>query len=772
MNKAEFPGIETCLIPLINDLHDLDEPLTIILDDLHSIEEKEIFHGIDFFIDNLPEKVRLVLSTREDPPLSLGRLRASRKLREIRQDDLRFSLEESRRFLNQNSSYDISPKESEALFKRTEGWVTGLQLVVTALEPQENKEEFIRNFSGNHYYIFDYLIEEVLSNLDKEMQSFLFEISIFKEFSTALCDQYLGLSSKDLIRYTARANLFLIPLDMENRWYRFHHLFSDFLRNRLLDSLTTEERKNKFLRAFHALSGADRFDDAFQMGIAGELWDECVSLLCQRIPSFRSNARLYELDGYLKQLPEEMVLNNAELFALSRWNLVGVKKDDRIFKGTMTPLLEGVNYYMAGFDLISNGENSRESRKAYQKAYELIPPEYADLRDYCRLSVGAITRIEGRLLEAEETFVFDMTPDRFERRYYSSVYQTVNRIELYREMGQISRAEEIMDETLRLIGELSNQHGLISAGFLWIQKAGLAYIRNELSEAYDYVRKGIRYCIDNDSGETLVHGYINKAQIEKTLDMDDKAFVSLQNAEDQLGDISSIIYGRIEARKAELKMKTGENIDSFVEKCRIELDKMKKLGPFPAFHFTKFIVYADYLILSGNFKEAVDILEYIGRDLRKRGQLNHYIMSQIRKACLLYKQDHRAEANRITEEILKLNGKERNLRVFLDAGEECPYLLSEADEKGLLPDFLKDFAQSDKKRKKVLLEINNYEESFNDRELDIIKYMGQGLSNQEIGDTIYLSINTVRWYARQIFSKLDVKRRGEAVAKAKTLGLV
>ena len=771
LNSAKLPEIETCLISLINDLQDLTGHLTIILDDLHVIENREIFRGLDFFIDNLPGRIRLILSTREDPPISLGRLRAGRKLREIRQDDLRFSLDESSRFLRKNCTVDLSNEECSALYNRSEGWVTGLQLIVTALEQQKDRKAFIRQFSGNHYFIFDYLMEEVLSNLDQEMQSFLLETAIFSEFSASVCDEYLGSSTADIIRRTARANLFLIPLDSENRWFRFHHLFSGFLESRLIDSCSSSQLKEKFSRGFTILVKQNRFDDAFQLGIKGELWDDCVDILCRQIPSFCSEARLYDLDIYLKKLPEEKILNNADLFGVSRWYLMGNDRDDRVFTGEMNSFLEGVDEAVKGYALLGRGD-TKASRRAFLKAYELISPQYGDIRDSCRLDAGAILRIEGKLIEAEEEFLFDLKPDRYERRFYSSLLQCINRVEVCRERGQLCLAEEVLEESFRLVEELSNHHGLISTGYLWVEKALIAYTENNLSGAYDYIRKGIRYCRVSDVGEYQILALLCKSQIEKALDMDDKVRQTLLDAKECLGDISPLLGQIIEARQAELKIKTGEDMGSWPDKCRQEWNELKRKGPFPTFLFIKYIVFCDYLIHSGNYKEADECLDYISHKLKEREQMIRYFAARIRKACISYRQEHRAEANRIMEEILELNGNEKNLRIFLDAGDECPYMLADADEKGLLPDFLKDYARPDSKRKKVLLEINNYEESFNDRELDIIKYMGQGFSNQEIGDTIYLSINTVRWYARQIFSKLDVKRRGEAVAKAKTLGLV
>ncbi len=241
LNTPELPEIENCLIPFINDLHERESGLIMVLDDLHAIEEPAIFRGLDFLLDNLPESVRFIFSTREDPPISLGRLRAKGRLCEIRQHDLRFSEDEACRFLNRGLDAKLSREDCLSLFKRTEGWVTGLQLVKSALRQQKDRAAFIRSFSGSHNYVFDYLLEEVMERLDGETATFLLESSLFDEFSSPLCDDYLVRKTGDSIKRIGRANLFLIPLDDEGIWFRYHHLFLDFLRNRLREGLSGEE---------------------------------------------------------------------------------------------------------------------------------------------------------------------------------------------------------------------------------------------------------------------------------------------------------------------------------------------------------------------------------------------------------------------------------------------------------------------------------------------------------------------------------------------------
>jgi len=230
------PAIESLLTPLLNEIATLPRDFVLVLDDYHVLDNTEIDSALAFLIDNQPSQMHLVITTREDPRLPLARLRARRQLMELRAADLRFTPDEAAAFLNQVMGLNLSAGDIAALEQRTEGWIAGLQLAAISMQGQQDRQQFIQSFTGSHHFVLDYLVEEVLNRQPQHIQEFLLKTSILNRLCGSLCDamlqdeQHIAQNTLDSIR---QANLFLIPLDNERRWYRYHHLFGDLLYKRL-----------------------------------------------------------------------------------------------------------------------------------------------------------------------------------------------------------------------------------------------------------------------------------------------------------------------------------------------------------------------------------------------------------------------------------------------------------------------------------------------------------------------------------------------------------
>jgi LuxR family maltose regulon positive regulatory protein len=228
---------EPLLIRLTNDLAQLDDNLILVLDDYHTVSDPTIHDAVEFLLDHLPTQFCLVIATRTDPPLALSRLRVRDQLLEVRRADLRFDMSETTHFLNNRLGLELSPTAITSLAARTEGWIAALQLAALSLTGRPDKEAFVEAFAGSHRFLVDYLVDEVLSRQPTQMQAFLQRTAILERFTAPLCEAVTGQpTSADLLERLEAANLFLIPLDDERRWYRFHHLFAEFLQHRLKDA--------------------------------------------------------------------------------------------------------------------------------------------------------------------------------------------------------------------------------------------------------------------------------------------------------------------------------------------------------------------------------------------------------------------------------------------------------------------------------------------------------------------------------------------------------
>ena len=272
LREPQPPPIETILTTLLNELGASPNDLVLVLDDFHLIDAHGIQDGMAFLLEHLPPQVHLVITTRADPALPLARLRARGELVEIRAADLRFTPDEAAVYLNETMGLDLTVADVAALEGRTEGWIAALQLAALSIQGRDDAAGFIANFAGDDRYIVDYLVEEVLHRQPEQVRSFLLETSILTSMTGPLCDAVTGqVGGKAMLETLDRGNLFLVPLDGRRRWYRYHHLFADVLRARLLEERTGrvpalhrracewyEEHGDRSEAIRHAIAGGDR----------------------------------------------------------------------------------------------------------------------------------------------------------------------------------------------------------------------------------------------------------------------------------------------------------------------------------------------------------------------------------------------------------------------------------------------------------------------------------------------------------------------------------
>ncbi len=236
LQSPQPPPPESVLTVLLNDIAATQDQFVLVLDDYHVVDSTVIDRAVAFLIDHLPPQMHLVIATREDPHLPLSRLRTGGQLTEMRAEGLRFTMSEASEFLRQATGLTLLEDDIVALETRTEGWIAGLQLAALSMQGQDDAAGFIRSFTGSHRFVLDYLVEEVLHQQPEHIQTFLLNTAILGRMCGPLCDAVLSepaLSGQTTLEYLERANLFLVPLDNERRWYRYHHLFAELLRQRL-----------------------------------------------------------------------------------------------------------------------------------------------------------------------------------------------------------------------------------------------------------------------------------------------------------------------------------------------------------------------------------------------------------------------------------------------------------------------------------------------------------------------------------------------------------
>ena len=324
LQAPQLPPVESLLTPLMDELTTLPVPSVIVLDDYYTITLPAIHQAVAFFLDHLPPGTHLLMATREDPPIRLSRLRVLGGMADVRARDLRFTEEEAAAFFNQSMGLHLSADQVAALGARTEGWIAGLQLAALTMltRPAEGIPAFIQAFSGSHRYVTEYLVEEVLDRRPPGTKAFLLQTSILDRFTGPLCDAVTGeRDGQKMIKQLEEANLFLIPLDHEQRWYRYHHLFADLLRNQLMAS-QPDLAPILHRRASAWLEEHDLLSEAIAHSLNAEDFERAAQLAERSYFDRMSHGEDFvTMFGWLAALPDEVIRSRPRLGVMYAWML-------------------------------------------------------------------------------------------------------------------------------------------------------------------------------------------------------------------------------------------------------------------------------------------------------------------------------------------------------------------------------------------------------------------------------------------------------------------
>jgi LuxR family transcriptional regulator, maltose regulon positive regulatory protein len=477
LQTPQPPPIEPILTALLNEITDIQGNFILVLDDYHVIDSKSIDDALTFLIDNLPPQMHLVITTREDPALPTPRLRARNQLTEIRAADLRFTSAEAAEFLNQVMGLNLTEKEVASLETRTEGWIAGLQLAALSMKGQQDVHGFIQAFAGDHRYIVDYLVEEVLRRQPEPVRNFLLQTSILERLNGSLCDAVTSqLGSKSKLEQLQRNNLFVIPLDDKRHWYRYHHLFGDMLRMHLEaeqpDQLQTlNNRASKWYEqngsVADAICHAFAADDFERVaGLAEISWQVMYK-------SFQSVAWL----GWVKHLPEELIRSRPVLCVQIAWGLMDAHEVDASESRLLAAerCLEGPS---DGMVIVDNEQfRSLQARIAFARAYnaqtrrdfhsaikyvemvlELIPEEDQFLRSQATAILGANYLINGDLNAACRSMDDWIDNSLKVGDYFSAfAYAMAEKADILAAQGHLREALRTYQQSLKLAAEYDSR---------------------------------------------------------------------------------------------------------------------------------------------------------------------------------------------------------------------------------------------------------------------------------------------------------------------------
>jgi LuxR family maltose regulon positive regulatory protein len=783
LQSPQPPPIQAFLTGLINDLGELDHPFALVLDDYHVISARPVHEALGFLLDHMPRNMHLVLLTRADPPLPLARMRARDQLVEIRVDDLRFTPTESATFFNQVIGLELSDGDVSALEERTEGWVAGLQLAALAMQKSDDIARFIAAFTGSHYYVADYLATEVLNRQPEAVRSFLLQTSILGRMTGELCDCLTGQGGgQAMLRALEAANLFLIPLDVERRWYRYHHLFADVLRTQLQqvypDQLADLHQcaaewyeQNGFIpeAVQHALAAGEpqlvarlMENNAMAMLMRGEAvtvltWITAIAPLVGEHPwlaiyqswAFICTGQLDQLEGVLQEASQQLTspIMDAEAEAM-RSHIAVIR----------------------ALGAARRGEAQLAATLAHQ-ALDLLPEDDPVIRGILIFTLGEASWQTGDLAGARGAFAEASQINQAAGNYLASVLALSSFAALLVEQGELQRAAENYRTAVQLATR-SDRRMMPAAAQACLGLAGIAYEWNEREAAEHNVLQALELGQRWGNPDTLANAQLIRARLQQDQGETTAALESLREAEAlaQGQGVTAMTALRAEALRVRLWLAQGnrEAVTRWLREQAFDLH-----GEISYQNQMAYLTQARILIARGQADAALLLLERLLAQVEALGQMGRALETLILHSLALADSGDTPGALERLARALMLGQSEGYVRVFLDEGAPMAILLRHAGSRGILPKYVAELLSQFESEIGVTPATQQpLIEPLTGRELEVLRLLADGLSNQEIASTLVVALGTAKTHTASLYRKLDVASRTQAVARARELGIL
>ena len=766
------PPYKIILTLLINEIANLEDDLFIILDDYHLINSDQVDDVLTFLLDNMPSQMHLIISTREDPSLPLAKLRARGQMVEIRVEDMRFKQAEIAEFMNQVMEFKLIDKNIHALETRTEGWITGLQLAAISMEDNKDISGFIESFTGSNRYIVDYLVEEVLNKLTENVQEFLLRTSVLDRMCGSLCDEIFpdnNRSGQETLEYLERLNVFVIPLDPNRHWFRYHHLFAEILRQRMSDTNIEElhliasdwyEQNNLYVEAF---GYAAKTKDVQR---AGRLIEG------NGIPLQFSGALVPILD-WLSSLDKEVMDTNPSLWVTyastlsmaNRYDLVEGKllAAEAALEGReLDDFVRNLNGHIAStrafLALISR---KTQTIPALSKiALKNIYPENLAVRASITWVLGATYHSQGRRHEAKRTLLESIAICNDTNNFVVGISASSILGRVYEEENQLHLAATTYQNIIKAQGNMLLP---TSAYFSHIGLARIYYEWNDIERSTKYCLSSIELSKQLVNTDVIVTCQVFLARLNIYKHDFDEAtrilnniseIVELNNYMERVTEVASVqVMVLIKQGKLSKAIKIAKEFNIPICEARVYLAKSE-----------------------GN--QAIDLLIPILDQAKNEGYKDKRLEVLILLSLAYYMEGYGEKAQELLGKALSLSEANSFVRSFLDEGEKVAEILKLISVSAKMQEYktkLLEAFESDKRKGQVISRLSKPQpliEDLSKRELEVLQLIAQGFSNREICESLFLAIDSVKGHNRRIYGKLGVNNRTSAIKVASTLGII
>jgi LuxR family maltose regulon positive regulatory protein len=785
--SAMAPDIDAVLSAFINVANDIPDHMVFVLDDYHLIDEPSIHAALTFLLDHLPPTTHVVLAGRAEPPLPLARYRARHELLELQAEDLRFQADETEEFLNRQRGLSLTHDQVLELQTQLEGWITGLQLVALTLQRHlTTADELV--ISGRHRFIADYLSQDVLAHLPAEIRRFLLQTSILDRLCGSLCDAVTGREdSQHMLATLEQENLFLVPLDDRREWYRYHRLFADFLqeelRRRHPDEVTHLHR-----RAAGWYLARDLPEQAFEHAIAGDDLELVIEIFDRYANVKLTSGEFKLLKRWLDSLPAAWYaaypvfgLTQAGLLAFTGAFEACVRCVDDIEQqlasrenGETRPQMARVTAVRCAIACMQNDVARAEALA--DQALRDLPEGDLGFRPMIYGALGDSYRQNGRWAEAKECYlrVLDFTDAPAVRVESAHVFGALADLEL--RQGRLHDAAAYWRKALAAVQDEATwgRVPLPVIGWVFIRMGELLYECNELAEARDHLARGLERAELGGDVRAQIAGYLASSRIKLTEGDTEAATRYLDRARPLVEQVSfSAWISRFERCQLELWL-AEDRLRAAVEWSDGMLQG-HALGKRPDSEVAQ-LAMARVLIVKGDARSrerAIELLDRLLQAAEAEGRMGIQIEALALRALAHWGHGDRTGALTSLEHALRMAEPEGYVRLFADLGLPMARLLQEARSRDVMPSYVaKLLAAYGDTVALPATEKRALPEPLSHREQEVLHLITAGLTNREIADALFISPETVKKHTGNIYDKLGVSHRTEAVAGARTLGLL
>jgi LuxR family maltose regulon positive regulatory protein len=791
--------VKHALVPLANEIELIPKKLVLVIDDFHVISEKRILESFSYLLDIMPSSLHILLITRSDPAIPLGSLRGKRQLNEIRAADLQYQINEAESFLNGIMGLQLPLNQIRAIVSKTEGWIAGLQLVALAIHDLDKRQvnRFIDSFSGSHQYILEYLVEEVINKQPNQVREFLLQTSILDRLCAPLSEALTGqTNAAEMLDYLRKMNLFLLVTDRQSNWYRYHQLFAELLRAQLAKK-TPElvARLNSCAAEWFQMN--DYPKDAIRHALRAEDFDRAIGLIQSHWLQAVHEGYVDTVLKWLDAIPKNIAMDAIPIAIAYCWSL--------FLKGQLATMEIHLSSVVQRLEILeASGDEPKDTQvdktlpgqlanlqsiaarhrgdfpsaiEYAKKAIDLIRDPEISWFGTATLSLALAYRRIGEFDKAIQACEESIPLLQKAGNFIAATIGTYYLADIYQLKGDLHKAYTACKEALNHFRDIGYQH-IPSFGMVHIAFARILLEWNELIEAEHHLIEGMKLGKQGGYMEAIKNGHLIVARIRMAqgeAQLAHNALLEANNAAIE-GEVP-LATAEIAAHQALLSIRQGKlsRAMRWAQNTLQDLDKLQ----LDTLQDIECITYAMLLFAQGQLAESIQLLTSLLKKAEGAGCTGNIIEILMLRAIVHHQQGTLDEAIHDLDRSLRFAEPSGYLRIFIEEGQALANLLIIGLKQGkwegtsieaYVELLLREIQESEPRKDKRI--VTRLVEPLTMRELEVLRLVADGSSNQQIGEKLVISVNTVKRHTSNIYGKLGVTNRTQAFAKSRELGIL